>query len=202
MRREDQRRQVYRDREVQVRHVRQPKFQVDPPEGVPLQQVPEEVRLPVLLPVLLIIPVGFMIHEPENRLKIVVLVVAQVVAQIQHVREVLLIIEAALLLQHVAAGTLTNVLRQAPVEVAVIREHTRRLHEVVQQQEVPLQVAPHTQLQAEVLPVLLQVAEVHLREVPDRQAADLRVAEAVVAAADKYSNIIMSDDYLIDICDT
>lgn len=169
-----------------MRHVRQPKFQVDPPEGVPLQQVPEEVRLPVLLPVLLIIPVGFMIHEPENRLKIVVLVVAQVVAQIQHVREVLLIIEAALLLQHVAAGTLTNVLRQAPVEVAVIREHTRRLHEVVQQQEVPLQVAPHTQLQAEVLPVLLQVAEVHLREVPDRQAADLRVAEAVVAAADKY----------------
>ena len=186
MRREDQRRQVYRDREVQVRHVRQPKFRVGPPEGVPLQPVPEEVRLPVLLPVLLIIPVGFMIHEPENRLKIVVLVVAQVVAQIQHVREVLLIIEAALLLQHVAAGTLTNVLRQAPVEVAVIREHTRRLHEVVQQQEVPLQVAPHTQLQAEVLPVLLQVAEVHLREVPDRQAADLRVAEAVVAAADKY----------------
>jgi len=186
VRREDQRRQVYRDREVQAQRVRQPKFQVDPPEGVPLQQAPEEVQLPVLLPVLLIIPVGCMIHEPENRLKIVVLAVAQVVAQIQHVREVLLIIEAALLLQHVAAGTLTNVLRQAPVEEAVIREHTRHLHEVVQQQEVPLQVAPHTQLQAEVLPVLLQVAEVHLREVPDRQAADLRVAEAVVAAADKY----------------
>jgi len=170
VRREDQRRQVYRDREVQAQRVRQPKFQVDPPEGVPLQQAPEEVQLPVLLPVLLIIPVGCMIHEPENRLKIVVLAVAQVVAQIQHV----------------AAGTLTNVLRQAPVEEAVIREHTRHLHEVVQQQEVPLQVAPHTQLQAEVLPVLLQVAEVHLREVPDRQAADLRVAEAVVAAADKY----------------
>ena len=199
MRREDQRRQVYRDREVQVRHVRQPKFQVDPPEGVPLQQVPEEVRLPVLLPVLLIIPVGFMIHEPENRLKIVVLVVAQVVAQIQHVREVLLIIEAALLLQHVAAGTLTNVLRQAPVEVAVIREHTRRLHEVVQQQEVPLQVAPHTQLQAEVLPVL-QVAEVHLRGFGSSSSRS-SVAEAVVAYH-KYKQYNHEDDYLIDICDT
>lgn len=126
-----------------------------------------------------------MIHEPENRLKIEVLVVAQAVTQIQHDREVLLIIEAALLLQHVAAGTLTNVLRQAPVEAAVIREHTRRLHEVVQQQEVPHQVLL-TLLQAEVLPVLLQAAEVHLREVPDRQAADLRVGEAVVAAADEY----------------
>ena len=40
--------------------------------------------------VLLIIPVGFMIHEPENRLKIEVLVVVQAVTQIQHDREVLL----------------------------------------------------------------------------------------------------------------
>lgn len=189
MRREDQRRQVYRDREVQVRHVRQPKFRVGPPEGVPLQPVPEEVRLPVLLPVLLIIPVGFMIHEPENRLKTVVLVVDQVVTQIQHDR--------AVLLQHVAAGTLTNVLRQAPVEVAVIREHTRHLQEVVQQQEVPLQVAPHTQLQAEALPVLLQAAEVHLREVPDRRAADHLAAEVVVVVADKYKKIKISGDYLI-----
>lgn len=177
MRREDQRRQVYRDREVQVRHVRQPKFRVDPPEGVPLQPVPEEVRLPVLLPVLLIIPVEFMIHEPENRLKIEVLVVAQAVTQIQHDREVLLL--------RVAMEISTNVLHRTLAEAIVIQEHTRHLQEVVQQQEVPHQVVPHTQLQAEVLPVL-QAAEVHLREVPDRQAADLRVAEAVVAAADKY----------------
>lgn len=183
MHQEEVQQQGYPVQEAQVL-VLQPAFREDLRVEVPVQ-VQEGVQQSDPQPVLLIIPARCMIHEPVNKLKDAVLSIVQAAAQAQHVQVIQPTTEVPLLLLHVAAGTLTNVLRQAPVEVAVIRGHTTYLREIARPQEVPHQVLL-TLLQAEVLPVLLQAAEVHLREVPDRQAVDLRVAEAVVAAADKY----------------
>lgn len=122
-----------------------------------------------------------MIHVPENKWKEVVLSIVQAAAQEQLVQVIRPTTEGPLLLLLVAAEIRISVHHRNPAGAATIREHTKRLHGIVHHQVVPL-----TLPQAEVLPVLRMVGEVHLREVPDRQAADLRVAEAVVAAADKY----------------
>ena len=112
-----------------------------------------------------------MIHEPVNKWKDGVPSIVQVTAQALHAQPIPPTTEAPHL-QHVAARTPTNALPHPQAEAVAIREHTRHLRAVVLQ-EVPRQVVPPTLLQVEVLPVLLQ-------------AADLRVAEAVVAAADNY----------------
>lgn len=120
-----------------------------------------------------------MIHEPVNKWKGVVLSIVQAAAQALPGQIIRPTTEALLL--HVAAGIRISAHHRNPAGAATIREHTKRLHEIVHHQVVPLIL-----LQVEVLPVLRMVEEVHLREVPDRQAVDLRVAEAVVAVADKY----------------
>lgn len=113
-----------------------------------------------------------MIHEPANKWKDGVPSIVQVTAQALHAQPIPPTTEAPHL-QHVAARTPTNALPHPQAEAVAIREHTRHLHALVLQEVPRQQVVPPTLLQVEVLPVLLQ-------------AADLRVAEAVVAAADNY----------------
>lgn len=158
--------------------VLQPVFREDLQEEVPVQ-VQVGVQQSDPQPVLLIIPARYMIHEPVNKWKGVVLSIVQAAAQALPGQIIRPTTEALLL--HVAAGIRISAHHRNPAGAATIREHTKRLHEIVHHQVVPLIL-----LQVEVLPVLRMVEEVHLREVPDRQAVDLRVAEAVVAVADKY----------------